>query len=67
MIQTMEIKKVLENALNLSKEVSFHVTLVDSDNHVISINQMTYLCLGTYLMTRHESIFDIKITLKPGL
>ncbi len=60
----MEIKKTLENALKLSKKVSFMVELVDYDNECISLMSETYLELGTYLMTHNDSIKLVTIKLK---
>ena len=60
----MEIKKTLENALKLSKKVSFMVELVDYDNQGISLISMTYLELGTYLMTHNNHIKLVTIKLK---
>ncbi len=60
----MEVKKILENALKLSKKVSFIVELVDYDNQGISLMSMTYLELGTYLMTHTDHIKLVTIKLK---
>ncbi len=60
----MKLKEICENALKLSKEVSFMVELVDYDNQGISLISMTYLELGTYLMTHNDHIKLVTIKLK---
>jgi uncharacterized protein YozE (UPF0346 family) len=60
----MEVLDALDVALKTSQEKFFNVRIVDYDNHSISKHTMSYLQLGTYLMTRCDFIKDVKIKLK---
>jgi len=61
----MELKDIIGQALEISKEQKFLVRIYDKDYHTINYkeSEMSYFELGTYLITNLNDIERVDIRL----
>jgi len=59
----MDIENILSKALGIAKDKNFKIRIYDNKD-IYEPKELTYLQLGTYLITNAEGIKEIRIFLK---
>lgn len=60
----MDFENILSKALGIAKDKKFKVKFFNEKELTVEVKELTYLQLGTYLITNAEGINEVKIFTK---